>query len=165
MQIDLTAQGLFNGLYETHWLHSDKDIDYIMELSDHLGLEYNDIDVTLDFDNYLKAIGELYTAFFSCELEGDVRLHHVYSPKYYNYDTDHIIIEWLNDDLTEEQKQAEFARVVAETIEDSYHEDFETIMLDDENGYELYTEYVKYDYKDVELYWNMTKKELEELKK
>lgn len=94
LTIDVTELGLFSGLYESIWLNSDMDIDEVMELAEMLGVDAYDIDVTIDCHEYLEAIGELYCGMLGNELDGTglFRVDSLYSSKWYNFDTDHIVI-------------------------------------------------------------------------
>lgn len=160
LTIDITDLGLFNGLYETVWLSSDQDIDELMELGDMLGVDCNDIDVSINTNEYLKAIAELYIEMFENELdsEGLFRVDTLYSPMYYNFDTDHIIITWDSESLDIETMKEKLNELVSDnndrndwTVE---HE------LWSDKGSETYSNMVSYKYNDKELWFNMDKDDI-----
>lgn len=138
--IDVTDLGLFSGMYETVWLNSDMDIDDLMELGSMLGIPAQDIDVDIDHRNYLKGIAELYCEMLEDKLDyiGTFRVIEVYSPMYYNYDTDHIVIDWESELTTEEMESK-----IKELAEDLTIE--AELWMD--RGYEVYFNMVSYSYK------------------
>ena len=100
--IDLTEQGLFSGLYESIWLNSDYE-----------PREGYEIKESVDFESYLTAIANAFVSYLTKELGGDWKVDSIWSPNYYNYDTDHIILSWEGDievkkwllELTEDEKK------------------------------------------------------------
>lgn len=115
LTIDVTELGLFNGLYESIWLNSDMDIDELMELAEMLGVDCNDIDVSINCNEYLESIGELYCEMFCNELDsvGTFRVDSLYSPKWYNFDTDHITITW-DSELSLEDMESKLKELVSD---------------------------------------------------
>ena len=100
--IDLTEQGLFSGLYESIWLNSDYE-----------PREGYEIKESVDFESYLTAIANAFVSYLTKELGGAWKVDSIWSPNYYNYDTDHIILSWEGDievkkwllELTEDEKK------------------------------------------------------------
>lgn len=90
--INLTELGIFSGLYESIWLNEGTDEQIIEDiLLDHT-LKPEDIEITMDFKKYLQEIGKTYCSYFENQVGGIWDLYSTYSPKYYNYETDEIVI-------------------------------------------------------------------------
>ncbi|ADM73588.1 hypothetical protein LaPh949_gp030 [Lactococcus phage 949] len=163
LTIDVTALELFNGLYESIWLNSDMDIDEVMELADMLGVDAYDIDVTINTSEYLEAIGELYCEMFCNELDsvGTFRVDSLYSPRWYNYDTDHITIAWDSEMTIEEMKSK-----IKELCDDNDNRDDWTVEMElwDDKGRELYRNMVSYKYNDKELWFDMDADDIAKVK-
>ena len=163
LTIDVTELGLFNGLYESVWLNSDMDIDEVMELGEMLGVDGYDIDVTIDTSEYLEAIGELYCEMLERELDdtGLFRVDSLYSPRWYNYDTDHIVITWDSEMSIEEMKSK-----LKELVSDNDSRDDWTIEMElwDYLGSEIYSDMVRYTYNDKPLWFGMDSKDIAEVK-
>lgn len=162
--IDITELGLFSGLYESIWLNSDMDIDKVMELADMLGVKGYDIDVSINTSEYLEAIGELYCEMLERELDssGLFRVDSLYSPKWYNFDTDHITITW-DSELSIEEMESKLKELCDDNDNSEYWEDIECRLWDDK-GAELYSNMVRYKYKDKELWFGMDSEDIEKVK-
>ena len=162
--IDVTDLGLFSGMYETVWLNSDMDIDDLMELGSMLGIPAQDIDVDIDHRKYLKEIAELYCEMLEDKLDyiGTFRVREVYSPMYYNYDTDHIVIDWESELTTDEMESK-----LKELTDDNDNRD--DLTVEDElwmdRGYEVYFNKVRYSYKGHLLWFGMDSKDIAEVKR
>lgn len=90
--INLTELGIFSGLYESIWLNEGTDEQIIEDiLLDHT-LKPEDIEITMDFKKYLQEIGKTYCSYFENQVGGIWDVYSTYSPKYYNYETDEIVI-------------------------------------------------------------------------
>lgn len=164
ISIDITELGLFSGLYETIWLSSDQDIDEVVELADILGVDSWDIDVTIDTHEYLEAIGELYCEMLERELDskGLFRVDSLYSPTYYNFDTEHIVITWDSESLDKETMREK----LNELVSDNDNRDDWTIEFElwDYRGSELYSNMVEYKYKGHELWFSMDSDDIAKVK-
>lgn len=160
LTLDVTELGLFSGLYESLWLHSDMDIDDINEIAEQLNVNSEDIEARIDFSDYRKAIAEIYCEQLQNELEdyeGIFEIESVYSPLYYNFDTDHIIINW-NSTMPLEEMESRFK----ELIESSKASDWSFEMTCwDRQGLELYNNSVRYLYKGLEVWYGMDRAELD----
>ena len=164
LTIDITDLGLFSGLYESIWLNSDMDIDEVMELADLIGVDWNDIDVSIDCNEYLESIGELYCEMLERELDskGLFRVDSLYSPKWYNFDTDHIIITWDSESLDIETMKEK----LNELVSDNDNRDDWTVEMElwDYRGSELYSNMVRYTYNDKALWFDMDKEDIAKVK-
>ena len=90
--INLTEMGIFSELYESIWLNEGTDEQIIEDiLLDHT-LKPEDIEITMDFKKYLQEIGKTYCSYFENQVGGIWDIYSTYSPKYYNYETDEIVI-------------------------------------------------------------------------
>lgn len=161
--IDVTELGLFSGLYNTIWLNDNQDIDEVMELADMLGVDAYDIDVTIDCHEYLEAIGELYCEMFCNELDsvGLFRVDSLYSPRWYNFDTDHIVITWDSEMSIEEMESK-----LKELCDNNDSRDDWTIEMElwDYRGSEIYSNMVEYKYNDKALWFGMDSEDIEKVK-
>lgn len=155
LTIDVTELGLFNGLYNTIWLDSEQDDWIIEELADMLGVHCHDIDVSIDTNKYLEAIGELYCEVLEYELDekGLFRVDSLYSPREYNFDTDHIVITWDSDTFTVEEMKEELKELIS-TNDNKEDMDIE-IELWIDRGYELYSNMMAYKYNGHALWFDM----------
>ena len=141
LKVNVNELGIFSGCYETVWLHSDKDIDLVMEMEGDLGCE---VENDFEFDKYLKGISEIYKEYLESEFDGTFTVDTIYSPKYYNYDTDNITLIWDDENLSENQMQ-KLLDDKFESLDDSelrdieYHEIYDWL-----NGYELYDSLNRY---------------------
>lgn len=91
--INLTELGIFSGLYESIWLNEGTDERIIEDiLQENPDLNPRDIEISVNFKKYLQEIGETYCSYFSNQIGGNWEVYSTYSPKYYNYETDEIVI-------------------------------------------------------------------------
>ena len=91
--INLTELGIFSGLYESIWLNEGTDERIIEDiLLDNPALKPEDIEISVDIKKYLQEIGETYCSYFENQIGGIWDIYSTYSPKYYNYQTDEIVI-------------------------------------------------------------------------
>lgn len=161
--IDVTELGLFSGLYESLFLNSNMDIDEVMELADMLGVNCYDIDVSIDISEYLEEIGELYCEMFESELDeaGLFRVDSVYSPRWYNYETDTVIITW-DSELSIKEMESKLKELVSDN-ESRDDWDIECELWSD-RGHEVYYNMVRYTYKDKELWFGMDSEDIAKIK-
>lgn len=163
LTIDVTELELFNGLYNTIWLNDNQDIDEVMELAELIGVDAYDIDVTINTSEYLEAIGELYCEMFCNELDsvGLFRVDSLYSPRWYNFDTDHIVITWDSEMSIEEMESK-----LKELCDNNDSRDDWTIEMElwDYRGSEIYSNMVEYSYKGHELWFNMDSEDIAKVK-
>lgn len=123
MKVNLTDKQLFSGLYNTIWLNEYSLDDY-------------DFEWTVNRKTYLKEIANVYINFLTNEFPDSIwKLDYVASPQYYNFDTDVIVLEWVNAPENAEQLFNEFL----EDIENNKgFSDFEAdIIYYDYLGYEI----------------------------
>ena len=158
LKVNVTELGIFSGCYETVWLHSEKDTDLIMEMEGDLNCEVKN---EFDFYKYLKGIAEIYQEYLENELGGKFTVDEIYSPKYYNYDTDNITLIWEKENLSESQMK--------KLLDDKFESLDQADLLDIEAydvydhfyGYELYQNmvryYVKIDGKEKDVYFDNEK--------
>ena len=141
LKVNVNELGIFSGCYETIWLHSDKDIDLVMEMQGDLGCE---VENEFEFDKYLKGIAEIYQEYLENEFGGTFTIDEIYSPKEYNFFTDTIILSWEKENLSETQMQ----KLLDDKFEplDVYelNEIEVTDIYDGFNGYELYNSHRYY---------------------
>lgn len=164
LTIDVTDLRLFNGLYESIWLNSDIDIDDVVELADMIGVDLCDIDVTIDYNEYLESIGELYCEMFCNELDsvGTFRVDSLYSPRWYNYNTGHIAITWDSDVLTIEEMKSKLKGLCDDN--DNRNDWTIEIELWIDRSHEIYSNLVRYTYNDKPLWFGMGNKDIEDVK-
>lgn len=164
ISIDITELGLFNGLYNTLWLNDTQDIDEVMELADMLGVDSWDIDVSINTNDYLKAISELYVQMLERELDssGLFRVDSLYSPKWYNFDTDHIIITW-DSELPIEEMERKLKELVSDNDNCNDWLDIEGSLWD-YRGSEVYSNLVSYRYNGHELWYGMDSEDIAKVK-
>lgn len=143
--IDLTDKGMFNGLYETIWLNEGLDEMELEYLSEENNLPTDEIDVSIDCKKYLKEIAENYIFFMIGELEGVMTIEDIYSPREYNFDTDHIILNWENKKLSEKEMIDKLDNFIEENTTD--WESFESNVFEAQNMTEKYNNLVEYKYK------------------
>ena len=73
-------------------------------------------------------------------------------PKYYNYTTDQFTLAWKNEEMSEKVMRKAFVDLIDNA---GGHQDFETNEIyDNENGYELYNNFVKYTIDGKEIYFS-----------
>lgn len=112
--VNVTDFGLFSGTYNSIWV-SDSSYDdeyyYIMEafenkddyslnfpkeISELDELKENDIEINLNTKKFFRDVAEIYCDYFANTFGGDWEYESHQSPKYYNYDTDHLYIKCTN---------------------------------------------------------------------
>lgn len=107
--IDLTACGLFSGLYCTIWTDEgsiqEEDAQRYAEI---LGIETDDIYISYSFNKLLKEIADLYINVLENELGGVFEYYDSYSPEFYNFDNDHILLTWSKEGKTAEELKSDF---------------------------------------------------------
>lgn len=145
--IDLTNKGLFSGLYETVWLNNDAldaEIEDIIQSGD--ATENDTLDWTVDAKTYLKKIAETYCNVLSNVFPNSQwAVHELYSPREYNFDTDHIVLEWVNAPKDAKQQFDVF-------LGDPDTETFEQYDVYEKYGHELLNELATWTKNDKPLY-------------
>lgn len=161
--IDLTNKGLFSGLYESIWLYNealDAEVEDIIQSGD--ATENDTLDWTVDAKAYLTKIAETYGNVLSNVFPNSQWvIHKLYSPREYNFDTDHIVLEWVDAPKDAEQQFDAF-------LKDLNTEIFEQYDVYEKHGYELLSELATWTKNDKPLYANDTQpldKLIQELKK
>lgn len=147
IELDLTNLGLFSGLYESMWLHSSTDDDELEyewnNIQKDLGLSDDDmkmrLDIRISFKTYLEKIAEVYINYLSNQLSGVFTFERSYSPSYYNYDTNHIILKWVS---PFEDPETKFQEFMDQENDDNYG--IERSVYNEWSGYEIYPELVEY---------------------
>lgn len=98
--VDLTETGLFSGLYNTIWLHDLTLNDELDKITEYLKKRYNrniKLDFSINFKEYLEKIAEVYINCFENEIPNSKwEIERVSSPREYNFETDHIILKWID---------------------------------------------------------------------
>ena len=158
LTINLNELGIFSGCYESIWLNSEIDLDEVSQMESDLNCE---IESSLDFDKYLKAIAETYVSYLQNDFGGTFTVDTIYSPKYYNFETDNIILIWEKENLSESQMQ-KLLDEKFESLDDSELGELEAYdIYDGFNGYELYPNMVRYyveiDGNEKDVYWDCKK--------
>ena len=154
--VNVNELGIFSGCYETVWINSEKDTDLVMEMTDDLGCE---VENEFDFYKYLKGIAEIYQEYLENELGGKFTVEEIYSPRYYNFETDNIILIWEKENLSESEMK-KLLDDKFEELDDSELWDIEAYEIyDGFNGYELYPNMVRYyvideQENEKDVYWN-----------
>ena len=156
--VNLNELGIFSGCYESIWLNSEIDIDEVNQMTDDLGCE---IESDLDFNKYLKEIAETYESYLTNEFGGTFTIDTIYSPKYYNFETNTIELIWEKENLSENEMQ-KLLDDKFEELDDSELWDIEAYEIyDGFNGYELYPNMVRYyieiDGEEKDVYWDCKK--------
>ena len=156
--LNLNELGIFSGCYESIWLHSETNLDEENQMVSDLGCE---VESSLDFDKYLKAIAETYGSYLQNDFGGTFTVDTIYSPKYYNFETDNIILIWEKENLSEIQMQ-KLLDEKFESLDDSELGELEAYdIYDGFNGYELYPNMVRYyveiDGNEKDVYWDCKK--------
>lgn len=135
--VNLTEKGLFSGLYNSIWLH-DESLDYeILSYEEKLENKYKKkirVNFSVNFKEYLEKIAEVYINYFENEFSNSKwELKLVQSPMYYNYDTDWIVLDWVN---------------APDNAEERFNNHLDGIKSDDDeypfNDFEIYTIYDSY---------------------
>lgn len=142
--VDLTEQGLFSGLYNSIWLHDETLNDYLEEIAEKLKERYNhDIKVNfyISFKTYLEKIAEVYINCIENEIpDSKWEIEHVSSPREYNFDTDHIILKWVD---APENAEERFNQYLEEIYNDFV--DYEHFKIYDfYQGYEIIHELAEF---------------------
>lgn len=147
--VDLTSKGLFSGLYESIWLYNealDSEIEDIIQSGD--ATENDTLDWTVDAKTYLTKIAEVCCNVLSSVFPNSRWVtHKLYSPREYNFDTDHIVLEWVNPPKDAKQQFDAF-------LEDPDAETFEQYDVYDKYGHELLSELAVWTKNDKPLYSN-----------
>ena len=139
--VDLKELNIFSGCYESIWLHSETNLDEVNQMTDDLGCE---VESYLDFYKYLKAIAETYESYLQNEFGGTFLTSDIYSPKYYNFETDNIELVWEKENLSESEMK-KLLDDKFEELDDSELWDIEAYEVYDHfYGYELYPNMVRY---------------------
>jgi hypothetical protein len=109
--VNVTDFGLFSGTYDSLWVNDsnyDDEYYYIIEAFENKDtylpkeileldeLKDNDIEINLDKKNFFKDVAEIYCDYFANTFGGTWEYESYQSPKYYNYDTDHLYIKCTN---------------------------------------------------------------------
>ena len=141
--VDLTNEGLFSGLYNSIWLHDETLNDELEEIAEELKKRYKrdiKLDFFISFKEYLTKIAEVYINVFENNiLNSKWELDGVYSPREYNFDTDHIILKWINAPKDAEKRFNSYLKDIYNEYNeyDPYH-DFEIYTIHDSYfGYEI----------------------------
>ena len=142
--VDLTEKELFSGLYNTIWLNDNTLSDESDELSEKLSERYNrkiSIDFSISFKEYLEEIADVYINCFENEIPNSKWvLKRVSSPREYNFDTDHIILKWVNAPKNAEEHFNNFLKEI-----DNDYGDFENFTIyDSYQGYEIIHELAEF---------------------
>lgn len=156
---DLTELGLFSGLYESLWLNPDKHEDLpIDQIVDDLKIDTKDLDIAIDIAEYLKQIASVYINRLTSDLDipyESMELFSIYSPPFYNYDTDQIELVWKT-----VSPESDWERLI-DYIENNYYwydgnpaSTFEMEVYE-KDGYYLYAELATYQYFDGKNYHNI----------
>lgn len=135
--VDLTNEGLFSGLYNSIWLHDETLNDELEELAEELKKRYKrdiKLDFFISFKEYLTKIAEVYINVFENDIPNSKwEIENTYSPREYNFDTDHIILKWVN---APENAEKRFKQYLKEIYDD--YVDFENFTIYDFYcGYEI----------------------------
>lgn len=145
--IDLTNKGLFSGLYESIWLYNealDAEVEDIIQSGD--ATENDTLDWTVDAKVYLTKIAETYCNVLSNVFPNSQWVvHKLYSPREYNFDTDHIVLEWVDAPKDAEQQFDAF-------LKDPNIETFEQYDVYEKHGYELLSGLATWTKNDKPLY-------------
>ncbi len=145
--VDLTDKGLFSGLYESIWLYNealDAEVEDIIQSGD--ATENDTLDWTVDTKVYLTKIAETYGNVLSNVFPNSQwTIHKLYSPREYNFDTDHIVLEWVNAPQNAKQQFDAF-------LKDPNIETFEQYDVYEKHGYELLSELATWTKNDKPLY-------------
>lgn len=133
IKIDLTELGLFSGLYDSIWCDDIETVEQeeIISVCEDIFEDCSFYLKIKDKENLLKDIAELFCNVLENELEGTFEYESSWSPKFYNYDTDHIYLIWNVQDKTEDEMET----LLNEFIEDTKSkEDYELDIVYDYNG-------------------------------
>ena len=144
--INLTDSRLFSGLNNTIWLnknHYQKTIDEY--LTKYPNYRANDLDFSIDIEKYLKEIAKVYCKYFNKHLGGKWKLYSLYSPPYYDFVTDEIVLHCA--EPTEEilQNAAAFEEEIIDT-QATFEKD---IIFQKQLGFKIYDKLVTVSTGDV----------------
>lgn len=148
--VNLTEKGLFSGLYNTIWLH-DESLEYeLFEYQEKLENKYHkniNVDFSVDFKEYLEKIAEVYINYFQNEFSNSKwELKLVQSPMYYNYDTDWIILDWINAPDNAEERFNNFIEDIKSNNDFNPFDEFEYYTIyESYRGYEILPEIAIYE--------------------
>lgn len=142
--VDLTKEGLFSGLYNSIWLHDETLNGELEELAEDLRKRYNrdiKVEFSISFKKYLEEIAEVYINCFEKEISNSKwKIECVSSPREYNFDTDHIILKWINAPKNAEERFNNFLKEI-----DNDYVDFENFTIYDFHcGYEIIHELAEF---------------------
>lgn len=152
--IDITTMGLFSGCYESIWLNEDTDSDTLYDLANDCQIDQSDINVTISIEQYLNKIADVYRNYFASQLDipyESITVADIYSPQFYNNDTDHIVLEWTVSNIEEALNKWNIylEEVLSKDSNDNEalkNEEYYTIFY--EQGSHIYDELVTYTYTD-----------------
>ena len=148
--VNLTQKGLFSGLYNSIWLH-DESLEYeILTYEEKLENKYKKkirVDFSVNFKEYLEKIAEVYINCFENEFQNSKwELKLVQSPMYYNYDTDWIILDWINAPDNAEERFNNFIEDIKSNNEFNPFDEFEYhTIYNSYLGYEILPEIAIYE--------------------
>ena len=148
--VNLTKKGLFSGLYNSIWLH-DESLEYeLFEYQEKLENKYDktiNVDFSVNFKEYLEKIAEAYINCFETEFTNSKwELKLVQSPMYYNYDTDWIVLDWINAPDNAEERFNNFIEDIKSKNEFNPFDEFEYhTIYDSYRGYEILPEIAIYE--------------------
>lgn len=148
--VNLTQKGLFSGLYNSIWLH-DESLEYeILTYEEKLENKYKkkiSVDFSVNFKKYLEKIAEVYINCFENEFQNSKwELKLVQSPMYYNYDTDWIVLDWINAPDNAEERFNNFIEDIKSTNDFNPFDEFEYYTIyESYRGYEILPEIAIYE--------------------
>lgn len=131
--------GLFSGTYYTVW-YGDSTLENELEyLEENENIDMDKVDTVTDWEAYLTAIGEEYASELEQYFGDDVTIGvaGVWSPKFYNYDTDHIILNLSSANLSENELETQAQNVLDKVNNNEYVDSLE-LYIYDKYGYELF---------------------------
>ena len=139
IKIDLTELGLFSGLYNSIWDNDSETIqqEEIISVCEDIFEDCSFYTIVKNKESLLKDIAELFCNALENSLEGTFEYESSWSPKFYNYDTDHIYLKWTVEDKTEDSSiEGETLRDMLETflLETDNLSDYEIFSVFDYNG-------------------------------
>lgn len=142
--VDLTKEGLFSGLYNSIWLHDETLNDELEEIAEELKKRYKrdiKLDFFISFKEYLTKIAEVYINCFEKEISNSKwKIESISSPREYNFDTDHIILKWIDAPKNAEERFNNFLEEI-----DNDYVDFENFTIYDFHcGYEIIHELAEF---------------------
>lgn len=105
LKIDLTELGLFSGLYNSIWCDETPMQEEIISSCEDIFEDCSFSTQVRNLDNLFKDIAELYCNVLENNLKGVFEFDSYYSPSFYNYDTDHIYLNWTIEYNTEDEME------------------------------------------------------------